>query len=415
MADGQRLDDEPGPAGRLDREDDALLLRLFQLKHGGLTDRKSGDDIVYEHAAIDEAQDLAAVDLKVLLESTTARPQRCVTVAGDSAQRLVFDNEFHDWRTHLHEAGHDAVEVRPLKLSYRSTAEVMRFARAILGPLADPDEPLVARNGAPVELHRFGELGEAAGFLADALRSLAGREPTASVAVIARHPEQARPHLHLAGPRRGAGPAPRAPRGLRLHPRRRCHRRGAGEGARVRLRAPGRRQRRQLPRHARVASPPAHRGDARGAPALAGGHRRAVAAPTCRDAGLRVAGITWRGKRSGRGSGRRARRRRSPGRRARRGCGSGACGRRAGRGRGARRRPRRGSSHPRRSRRRCPRAVRGHHDSFDLRSFLQATNRFRGKNYARNMPRGQPRSHAPKKREARRSGPSFESRSAVSS
>jgi DNA helicase-2/ATP-dependent DNA helicase PcrA len=190
-ADGQRLDDEPGPAGRLDREDDALLLRLFQLKHGGLSDRKTGEDIVYEHAAIDEAQDLAAVDLKVLLEATVARPQRCVTIAGDSAQRLVFDNEFHDWRTHLHDAGHDAVEVRPLRLSYRSTAEVMRFARAILGPLADPDQPLVARNGAPVELHRFGELGEAAAFLADALRSLAGREPTASVAVIARHPEQA--------------------------------------------------------------------------------------------------------------------------------------------------------------------------------------------------------------------------------
>jgi DNA helicase-2/ATP-dependent DNA helicase PcrA len=190
-ADGGRLDDDAGPAGRLDVEDDALLLRLFQQKHGALVDRKTGDDIVYEHVAVDEAQDLAAVDLKVLLEATHGKPHKCVTVAGDSAQRLVFDNEFHDWRTHLHEAGHDAVEVRPLRLSYRSTAEVMRFARAILGPLADPDEPLVARGGAPVELHGFLELGEAAGFIADALRSLAGREPTASVAVISRYPEQA--------------------------------------------------------------------------------------------------------------------------------------------------------------------------------------------------------------------------------
>jgi DNA helicase-2/ATP-dependent DNA helicase PcrA len=191
MADGQRLDEEVTPAGRLDREDDALLLRLFQLQHGVLTDRKTGDDIVYEHVAIDEAQDLAAVDLKVLLEATAGAPQRCVTIAGDSAQRLVFDNEFTDWVTHLHQAGHDAVEVRPLRLSYRSTAEVMRFARAILGPLADPEEPLVARNGAPVALHGFLELGEAAAFIADALRSLAGREPTASVAIISRYPEQA--------------------------------------------------------------------------------------------------------------------------------------------------------------------------------------------------------------------------------
>jgi ATP-dependent DNA helicase UvrD/PcrA len=188
---GAASDDEggTGPAGRLDPEDDALLLRLAQLKHGGLIDRKTKDEVRYEHVAIDEAQDLAAVDLKILLEATT--PQRCVTVAGDPAQRLVFDNAFRDWRSHLHAAGHDAIEVRPLHLSYRSTAEVMRFSRAILGPLADADAPLYARAGAPVELHRFAELGEAAAFLGDALRSLAGREPTASVAVITRHPEQA--------------------------------------------------------------------------------------------------------------------------------------------------------------------------------------------------------------------------------
>ena len=191
-ADGQPIDDDAGPAGRLDPEDDALLLRLFQLQHGSLVDRRSGDDIIYEHVAIDEAQDLAAVDIKILLEATHARDgSKCITIAGDSAQRVVFDNDFHDWKSHLRAAGYDAVEMRPLKLSYRSTAEVMRFARAILGPLADPDEPLVARNGAPVECFRFLELGEAAAFLADGLRSLAGREPTASVAIITRFPEQA--------------------------------------------------------------------------------------------------------------------------------------------------------------------------------------------------------------------------------
>ena len=192
MADGQSLDDDGGPAGRLDPEDDALLLRLFQLQHGALADKKTGDEIAYEHVAIDEAQDLAAIDIKVLLEATHERDgAKCVTIAGDSAQRLVFDNDFHDWRSHLRAAGYDAVEMRPLRLSYRSTAQVMRFARTILGPLADPDEPLVARDGAPVEAFRFDELGEAAAFLADSLRSLAGREPTASVAIITRFPEQA--------------------------------------------------------------------------------------------------------------------------------------------------------------------------------------------------------------------------------
>src|SRR5262249_53738410 len=139
--DGQPLDDDAGPAGRLDPEDDALLLRLVQLKHGELADRKTGDVIAYEHFANDEAQDLAAVYIKLLLEATHARPDsggRCVTIAGDSAQRLVFDNEFRDWRSHLRAAGYDAVEIRPLRLSYRSTAEVMRFARAILAPPPAP-------------------------------------------------------------------------------------------------------------------------------------------------------------------------------------------------------------------------------------------------------------------------------------
>ncbi len=176
------------PGGKLDPEDDPLLLRLWQLKKGGLIDGE-GHELRYEHVAIDEAQDLSAVEVKVLLEATSE--ERSVTIAGDVAQRLVFDNSFRDWRSLLTDAGHDAVEIRPLRLSYRSTAEVMRFARAVLGPLADPEEPLVAREGVPVSLHRYDEIGEAVAFLGDALRSLLSREPTASVALIARHPEQA--------------------------------------------------------------------------------------------------------------------------------------------------------------------------------------------------------------------------------
>ena len=81
--------------------------------------------------------------------------------------------------------------MRPLKLSYRSTAEVMVLAREILGPELAPADPVAARPGEPVELHEFGDLGEAVAFLGDALRNLMNREPTASCAVISRHAEQA--------------------------------------------------------------------------------------------------------------------------------------------------------------------------------------------------------------------------------
>ena len=199
--------DEDDPAGRFDDEDDPLLLRLVQLKRGGLR-VPDGDEIIYEHVAIDEAQDRSALEVKVLVEAVHApdndKEKRSVTIAGDTAQRLVFDNNFSGWASLLQQTGQPAI-VRPLKLSYRSTAEVMLLAREILGPELAPEEPLAARPGEPVELHEFGDLGEAVAFLGDALRNLMAREPTASCAVISRHPETA--DAYFDGLRRAEVPA----------------------------------------------------------------------------------------------------------------------------------------------------------------------------------------------------------------
>ena len=60
-----------------------------------------------------------------------------------------------------------------------------------MGPLADPDPPEAPRRGAPVETFQFPGVGAAVAFLAEALRELAAREPRATVALLARHPEQA--------------------------------------------------------------------------------------------------------------------------------------------------------------------------------------------------------------------------------
>jgi DNA helicase-2/ATP-dependent DNA helicase PcrA len=199
--------DEDDPAGRFDDEDDPLLLRLVQLKRGGLK-VPEGDELIWEHVAIDEAQDRSVLEVKVLVEAVRAPDddptKRSVTIAGDTAQRLVFDNNFTGWAALLQQTGQPAI-VRPLKLSYRSTADVMLLAREILGPELAPDEPLAARPGEPVELHEFGDLGEAVAFLGDALRNLMAREPTASCAVIARHPETA--DAYFEGLRRAEVPA----------------------------------------------------------------------------------------------------------------------------------------------------------------------------------------------------------------
>ncbi|HEY8431675.1 MAG TPA: 3'-5' exonuclease [Sandaracinaceae bacterium] len=172
---------------RLDREDDTILLRLVQRLWGPLMRGK--ERLVYDHILIDEAQDLSPVELAVVME--TASDDQSVTLAGDVAQRLLMDNGFTNWKDVLGRLGLSHVEVEPLRITYRSTQQIIEFAREVLGPLAGEEECRATRSGVPVELFEFGHSGEAVAFLGEALRSLMASEPRASVAVIARYPEQA--------------------------------------------------------------------------------------------------------------------------------------------------------------------------------------------------------------------------------
>ncbi len=184
--DGQQVQERR----RLDREDDSLLLRFYQKLMGPLW-REGGarEPLVYEHLVVDEAQDLSPVDLAVALGTVSAG--RSVTLAGDTAQRLSLDNGFADWKSLLVALHLEHVEIEPLRVSYRSTREIIDFSYGVLGPLAPPERPVVPRAGAPVELLEFAHAGDSVTFLAEALRELMQSEPRASVAVIARYPEQA--------------------------------------------------------------------------------------------------------------------------------------------------------------------------------------------------------------------------------
>ncbi|MFY0537958.1 ATP-binding domain-containing protein [Nannocystis pusilla] len=171
----------------LDPEDDAILLRLLQRKYGGLF--LGGKRFEYEHIVIDEAQDLAPIEVRVLLDCAT--DGQSVTIAGDRAQKMIFDNGFVDWPQLLGDAGLPHVAIQPLKITYRSTRQVMELSRFVLGPLHSPEDALIAREGAPVGYYQFGDTGEAVAFLAEALRALMQREPTASCALVTRYPQQA--------------------------------------------------------------------------------------------------------------------------------------------------------------------------------------------------------------------------------
>jgi DNA helicase-2/ATP-dependent DNA helicase PcrA len=180
-------DGEDDEVWALDEEDQALLMRIHQLQRGPLG---AHEPIAYDHLMVDEVQDFAPVELAVLLDTTNQR--RSITLAGDTNQSIVPEHGFSNWTQMLADLGigHDRVE--PLRVSYRSTRPIVDCALHVLGPLAGDQPPVTPRQGSPVQSFGFGSAGECSDFLARALRDLVQHEPLASVALIARHPEQAR-------------------------------------------------------------------------------------------------------------------------------------------------------------------------------------------------------------------------------
>ncbi|HVR60736.1 MAG TPA: 3'-5' exonuclease [Polyangia bacterium] len=181
--------DDAGEVYGLDPEDDALLLRVYQLQRGPLPGPK-GTPLGYEHLMIDEVQDFSPVELAVLLDTTTR--QRSVTLAGDTAQAIAPEHGFTNWQTLLDDLGIPHERIEPLRVSYRSTREIVDCAEHVLGPLQGDVRPVAPRAGAPVEAFGFASAGEASEFLSHALKELIRNEPSASVALVARHTEQAR-------------------------------------------------------------------------------------------------------------------------------------------------------------------------------------------------------------------------------
>jgi DNA helicase-2/ATP-dependent DNA helicase PcrA len=194
LSEGERDGETP----TLDIEDHAMLLRLWQLLRGPLITH-DGATLRFAHVFIDEVQDASPIELAILIDLAElsggrSAGERSVTLAGDAAQRLSDEGQDRgelDWNALLDELGVPHTTLEPLKVSYRSTAEITSFARSVLGPYAHEAEPIATRHGPPVELFDFTSPGEAVAFLADALRTLAREAPDANVALLARFSQQA--------------------------------------------------------------------------------------------------------------------------------------------------------------------------------------------------------------------------------
>ena len=134
--------------GAIDAEDDALLLRAWQLRVGKLMG-KGKRPLAFRHVVIDEVQDLAPIEVRVLLDCL--QPQASITLSGDTQQHLMEHSGFTSWTGFFEELGLGGAEVETLRVSYRSSAEVMQFATSLLGTLQEDEEVVTTRSGPPVE------------------------------------------------------------------------------------------------------------------------------------------------------------------------------------------------------------------------------------------------------------------------
>ncbi len=171
--------------GALDPEDDALLMRAYQRRIGdAVLPGRRGERL--RHIVIDEVQDFAPIEVRVLLDRM--RNDASITLAGDTQQQLMEHSGFSSWPTFFRELGLEGVEIETLRVSYRSSAQVMQFAVSLLGQLQEDDEVRATRDGPPVELFRMTDRGACVALLSDVLRELMTAEPLASVAILTPSP-----------------------------------------------------------------------------------------------------------------------------------------------------------------------------------------------------------------------------------
>jgi DNA helicase-2/ATP-dependent DNA helicase PcrA len=182
-----RAEGEADTGAALDAEDEILLLYAWQRRVGPLR-TKAGLPLRYRHVAIDEVQDFSPTEVRVLIGCLDER--QSITLAGDTQQHVMTDAGFTSWTAFFDQLGLQGTAVSTLKVAYRSSRQVVTFARELLGELAEDDEaPLVTRDGPPVERFEFTDAGAAVAFLGDALNALVRDEPLASVVVLTPSPE----------------------------------------------------------------------------------------------------------------------------------------------------------------------------------------------------------------------------------
>ena len=180
----KRLTEKNRLKKNLDYFDMSLILRLIQIKNGGLPDGKGGT-ISLDHVVIDEAQDFGPVEFAIMMDSVSNKRQ--VTIVGDIAQKILFARKFIGWEKVVEYLGLDDDFIIQLEVSFRCTVPIMTLAHKVAG---DPKK-VEGRAGAEPIWHQSENYIDLIETLVDWSRGLLRGDPNKLIALICRYPKQA--------------------------------------------------------------------------------------------------------------------------------------------------------------------------------------------------------------------------------
>lgn len=178
--DGSDLDHDEF-AGTIDIEDYAILFHIQSLISGKLQVQKRALT-QFNHMVIDEAQDLAPIELYSLRHAL--HKNSSVTIAGDAVQQSDPTVSFDGWDSVLESLNVEKVAATKLQTNYRCPRPIAEFGHHVLGDMAPESLPNSIRDGRPVLKSRFPNEGVAFVSISEALSDLISTERLASICII---------------------------------------------------------------------------------------------------------------------------------------------------------------------------------------------------------------------------------------
>jgi DNA helicase II / ATP-dependent DNA helicase PcrA len=180
----KRLTEKNQAKNNLDYFDMSLILRLIQLKNGGLPDG-SGGVVLLDHLVIDEAQDFGPVEFAIMMSSVSDKRQ--VTIVGDVAQKILSARKFIGWNKVVSNLGMEEDSIIRLEVSFRCTVPIMALAHKVAG---DPKK-VEGRAGSDPEWHKADDRESMLENLVNWTNRLVTADPYKLIAIICRYPKQA--------------------------------------------------------------------------------------------------------------------------------------------------------------------------------------------------------------------------------